>query len=295
MKDTYLLLGVLFIFSVYSFKGNNNDKEQPKRVNMSVVMEPKDSALTDAVLNLIEKEIPVQLGSFPIHEVDSVHEVMKPIKVAVVRKLGPDYDTWHPSQLNRYRVEDIVSEWNKLRVLTWRLSDSLVQEYRLPIKQEELYDHMMKIYYVESKFDPKARNRKSSATGLIQWMGDKYGRYGYSRKEFANLGVEGQMKYVGLYFRKMLDRHKDNLDQLDTWTDYYCLVFYPRAADKPDNYRIAKSCTGKPGNCYLKKKKGHYCTYHANSGYDFNKDGEIRKVEIEQRIDYKINLKYRSG
>ncbi len=50
-------------------------------------------------------------------------------------------------------------------------------------------------------FSPAAKNPKSSATGLIQFMEDKYKSYGYTRNEFAALGVNEQMKYVVQYLK----------------------------------------------------------------------------------------------
>lgn len=296
-QNTYFLVIAVLIAAVYNTKSSKSDRVEFSVDSSKIVMEPKDSMLTSVVLATIASENgEPKLGSFPIYEADSVHQPMKPIKMLVSRELTPDYDTWHPRELNRYRIDDIASEWNKLRVMTWRLADSLIREYPVPVSQEQLYDFFMKTYYVESKFDPEAKNKKSTATGLIQWMGDKYGRYGYTRSQFARLGVQGQMKYVGIYYRKMFDRVEDKLPLMDKWEDYYCLVFYPRAAPMPNNYVIATSCTKKAGgSCYLKRKKGRYCTYHANSGYDFDKDGKILKHEIAKRVDAKIASKYKSG
>ena len=50
-------------------------------------------------------------------------------------------------------------------------------------------------------FSPAAKNPTSSATGLIQFMADKYKSYGYTRNEFAALGVNEQMKYVVQYLK----------------------------------------------------------------------------------------------
>lgn len=50
-------------------------------------------------------------------------------------------------------------------------------------------------------FSPAAKNPNSSATGLIQFMADKYTAYGYSRNEFAALGANEQMKYVVQYLK----------------------------------------------------------------------------------------------
>lgn len=49
-------------------------------------------------------------------------------------------------------------------------------------------------------FSPSAKNPKSSGTGLIQFMKDKYTAYGFSRDKFAALSFEEQMKYVERYF-----------------------------------------------------------------------------------------------
>ena len=50
-------------------------------------------------------------------------------------------------------------------------------------------------------FSPAVKNPNSSATGLIQFMEDKYKSYGYTRNEFAALGASEQMKYVIQYLK----------------------------------------------------------------------------------------------
>ncbi|MCS4297678.1 MULTISPECIES: hypothetical protein [Acinetobacter] len=71
-------------------------------------------------------------------------------------------------------------------------------------------------------FSPSIKNKKSSATGLIQFMkgsgGTKGKYYGMSRDSFASLSFTEQMKYVERYFRERGFDGKKMRDVADTYT-----------------------------------------------------------------------------
>ena len=249
-------------------------------------------------INLIKKD-PIKLGCFPIRKIPTEPILLlnnKPVKESfaslasvteileerkrINRTESYSLSELHVSEILKYS-DASLGEWNTFRKRSYLLADSLINEFKLPISNITLYAFLMKTFYVESKYKAHAKNPHSSATGVIQWMSMHYKKYGFTREQFAKLSEVEQLPYVAKYFRKELSKikHKGDLNELRDWVDYYCLVYYPSIADKPDWVVMAKSCNRK---CSPK------CAYHANSGYDYNKDGVIRKGEIVLRINKKL-------
>lgn len=114
-------------------------------------------------------------------------------------------------------------------------------------------------------FSPKAINKKSSATGLIQFMKgtDGYkGYYGMSRQAFASLSFDEQMNYVEKYFKKRGFR-----------------------ADKKQD--VANLYTAVTGYGYKRGSKA----YELNKVWDSNKDGYIDKGEMVQNKHFRAHQK----
>ncbi|HCA5147087.1 TPA: hypothetical protein MW178_002302 [Acinetobacter baumannii] len=111
-------------------------------------------------------------------------------------------------------------------------------------------------------FSPSAKNPKSSATGLIQFMagsgGTKGKYYGMSRKKFASLSFDEQMVYVEKYFKERGFKSSKKRDVADLYT----------------------AVTG-----YGYKKGSE--AYELNKVWDSNKDGYIAKGEMVQNTAFK--------
>lgn len=111
-------------------------------------------------------------------------------------------------------------------------------------------------------FSPSAKNPKSSATGLIQFMagsgGTKGKYYGMSRKKFASLSFDEQMVYVEKYFKERGFKSSKKRDVADLYT----------------------AVTG-----YGYKKGSE--AYELNKVWDSNKDGYIAKGEMVQNTSFK--------
>ena len=103
-------------------------------------------------------------------------------------------------------------------------------------------------------FNPNARNPKSSATGLIQFMAGSGGKkglyYGMTRDQFGGLSFDEQMKYVERYFRE-------------------------RGFDGRRKRDVADTYTAVTGYGYREGSKA----YELNSKWDSNGDGYIDKGE----------------
>lgn len=115
-------------------------------------------------------------------------------------------------------------------------------------------------------FSPSAKNSKSSATGLIQFMsgsgGTKGQYYGMSRDKFASLSFDQQMNYVEKYFKERSTRFRAGNESQNTVGDVYGAV---------------------TGYGY---KRGTQA-YELNKVWDSNKNGVVEKGEMVQNPSFK--------
>lgn len=127
-------------------------------------------------------------------------------------------------------------------------------------------DDLMGVMYSECRLDTKVQNKKSNATGLIQFMPKTAENLGTSIDALKKMSAEEQMTYV----EKFLIANKkaagySSSDSIDAGT-LYALVFLPAKAK----------------NDVLSTKKDKY--YAGNSGLDTDKDGKITKNELASRV-----------
>ena len=108
-------------------------------------------------------------------------------------------------------------------------------------------------------FSPNARNKGSSATGLIQFMagsgGTKGKYYGMTRDQFGALSFDEQMKYVERYYKERSSRFRAGNESKNTTGDVYGAV---------------------TGWGYKRGTKA----YEQNKVWDSNKNGIIEKGEM---------------
>ena len=123
-------------------------------------------------------------------------------------------------------------------------------------------DWLMLVMYFESGLNPKAVNKTSGATGLIQFMPSTARNMGTSTESLANMDALVQLDYVYRY----LSPYKGKMSSL---VDVYLSVFYPSAVGKADNYVL-----GGAGTEISKKIASQ------NKIFDTNKDGQITKGEV---------------
>jgi hypothetical protein len=122
---------------------------------------------------------------------------------------------------------------------------------------------LLKIMSKESGLNPKAVNKFSQATGLIQFMPKTANGLGTSIDELYNMSATEQLKYVEMYFKKL--GVKPGMDV----GDLYILTFYPAASGKPNNHVIAT--------------KGSK-VYDQNYVLDVNKNGEITVQDVRNSV-----------
>ena len=93
----------------------------------------------------------------------------------------------------------------------------------------------------ESTWNPQARNRKTRATGLIQFMPNTARGLGTTVDALRRMTAAQQWEYVARYFRRFAGR-------LRTQEDVFMAVFYPVALGKPATWRFpAKVSRYNPG------------------------------------------------
>ena len=119
-------------------------------------------------------------------------------------------------------------------------------------------------------FSPAAKNPTSSATGLIQFMADKYTAYGYSRNEFAALGANEQMKYVVQYLKGRGIKQGSGLGDI-----YDAVAGYGYRGGKPK----------------YNKKGQRVDAYHLNRVWDANRDGYVAKGEAVTARAFQPHIK----
>lgn len=114
------------------------------------------------------------------------------------------------------------------------------------------------VIYIESKFKTTAKNPKSSATGLIQFVEKTAKGLGTTTSKLYKMSNLEQLDFVEMYFKVQIGR----FGTPKTFFDAYCLVFYPVWANKPDTATLPPLAS------------------KANIGIDLNKDKIVSKGEF---------------
>ena len=129
-------------------------------------------------------------------------------------------------------------------------------------------NHLASVISFETggSFNPAAKNPKSSATGLIQFMsgsgGTKGKYYGMNRDQFSSLSFDDQMKYVEKYFKERDSRFKAGNEKNNSVGDVYGAVTGYGYKQGTEAYRL-------------------------NRVWDSNKNGVVEKSEMVQNPNFK--------
>lgn len=123
-------------------------------------------------------------------------------------------------------------------------------------------DDLMAVMAFESWFDPKLKNPKSTATGLIQIMEFNTARLGTTTAELAQMSGVEQLDYVYKYY-------EGYTGELENVGDVYMVTFCPKGVGKDDDYVLYTKGDG---------------NYEVNAGLDSNNDGKITRGEAVARV-----------
>lgn len=134
------------------------------------------------------------------------------------------------------------------------------------------HQDLMAIINAESGFNPKARNKFSGATGLIQFMPKTARGLGTSIDELADMSAIEQLDYVEQYLQS-IKKAVFRKDHALSGAELYALIFLPKNA-------------GKEALAF----KGHPY-YDLNKGLDLDGDGIISKEDLKHVVRSKyINV-----
>jgi hypothetical protein len=117
----------------------------------------------------------------------------------------------------------------------------------------------------ESRWDPKAVNPLSRATGLIQFMPRTAEGLGTTVEQLAAMSAEAQLNFVAAYFAPFAHR-------ISTIEDCYMAILWPAAVGKPNDAPL------------FSKDDANAKAYFANKGLDVNQDGVVTKAEAAARV-----------
>jgi len=112
------------------------------------------------------------------------------------------------------------------------------------------------------RFHPATLNRRSGATGLIQFMPKTAAALGTSTKALAAMSAERQLDFV----EKYLKPHAGKMTDLPS---AYMAVLWPAAVRKPLSYVLFVAGTA---------------AYEQNKGLDADKDGKVTKAEAAAKV-----------
>lgn len=127
-----------------------------------------------------------------------------------------------------YTAGDIAAAYPKM-------ADYASEVVRVAAKIGIPPEWLANVIYFESGGNPQARNAKSSATGLIQFISSTAASLGTSVDALYRMSGREQMAYVERYFTPKAGK-------LRSQEDVYMAVFYPKAVGNPD-YRFPASVT----------------------------------------------------
>lgn len=120
--------------------------------------------------------------------------------------------------------------------------------------------------FFESGFKPDARNPKSNATGLIQFMPNTAKGLGTSVDQLRNMSAIEQLDYVYEFYNKK----RGLLKYLKNPEDGYLLVFYPYALSQNDDFVLGSEVSPQRVNLIANQ----------NKIFDTNNDNQITKREV---------------
>lgn len=173
-----------------------------------------------------------------------------------------------------------LSKWDHFRLKVYQCAIAVKQKYpSINGTPEQIYDWSMKTFWQESKYIANISNPHSSANGLFQAMAT-------TRKELnmpLGLSLINQVPYYQKYVFNQIDNQRLDVSKIGSALDWYLIVFFPHLSDKTDATVFAR-CGGYEKKYCVKPKGWKHCNYHANCGYDLNKDGIIYKSEIGNHL-----------
>lgn len=135
---------------------------------------------------------------------------------------------------------------------------------------------LLAVMYIESRINPKAVNKYTGATGLIQFMPATANSLGTTTAALQSMTAVQQLDYVYLYL-------KPYTGKMQSFVDVYFAVFFPAAIGKPADYVLQTS------------KLSADLIASQNSGYDLNNDNQITVAEVESKLNSILGIQQKKN
>ena len=172
-------------------------------------------------------------------------------------------------EVQRSAAKEIKSSRVKNSVVKAELGEEFLDKVKQIAKRLNCdYKDLIGLMNSESGLNPKARNKRSRATGLIQFMPSTARELGTSVDSILNMSAIEQLDYVEKYLQKAKKIRFGSSEKLDAG-ELYALTYLPARANRS----------------VLATSNEKY--YKWNKGLDLNKDGKITKDELAQRVERK--------
>lgn len=171
--------------------------------------------------------------------------------------------------IQRKAAEEIKSKRVKNSAVRAELGDDFLKKVKEVAKRLNCnYKDLIGLMNSESGLNPRARNKRSRATGLIQFMPSTARELGTTVDELQNMSAIDQLDYVEKYLANAKRIRFGSKEKLDAG-ELYALTYLPARANR--------SVLAQRGEKY----------YSWNKGLDLNNDGKITKEELAQRVERK--------
>lgn len=136
------------------------------------------------------------------------------------------------------------------------------------------YRDLIAVMNSESQLNPKAVNKKTKATGLIQFTSSTAKELGTTVDKIKNMSAEEQLDLVKKYLMSKKASAGFDRNHHLSGGELYALVFLPGRANR--------EILCYAGETNSKGEKIKY--YEYNKGLDKNHDGKITKTELGERV-----------
>lgn len=178
-------------------------------------------------------------------------------------------------EVQRAASKEIKSNRVKNSAVAAELGEEFLEKVKQIAKRLNCnYKDLIGLMNSESGLNPKARNKRSRATGLIQFMPATARELGTTVDAIRNMSAIEQLDYVEKYLAKAKKIRFGSREKLDAG-ELYALTYLPARANR---------------NVLATSNEKYY---KWNKGLDLNGDGRITKQELAQRVENKqINDMY---
>jgi hypothetical protein len=189
-------------------------------------------------LKMSRKIIATHLKNYLLHESDEWDDVVSDIKSSLSTAKGEFRDfldrVMHGDEMNVSGVEKKVTPADlAVSLKTSKSGAALLKDVAFQARVGEIAENIgvqptaiIRVMNKESRLNPKAVNKYTGASGLLQFMPSTAQSLGTSVEEIRNSPAIKQLDWVEKYF-------KPYRGKVHSYEDLYMVTFFPAALGKP--------------------------------------------------------------